>query len=101
VTRREWIGVALAAADLAFLAATIGATGHSAHAEYTTARLVPYVGLAALGGLAIAATAPPGSRQGPALGVAAGLLWAASDTSIKGPSAGSSAMAPAPCSSIR
>jgi hypothetical protein len=83
VTRREWIGVALAAAGLAFLAATIGATGHSAHADYTTARLAPFIAVAGMAGLAIAATAPAGPRQGPALGVAAGLLWAASDTSIK------------------
>src|ERR671910_340832 len=34
VTRREWIGVALTAAGLAFLAATLGATGESAHADY-------------------------------------------------------------------
>jgi hypothetical protein len=83
VTRREWIGVALAAAGLAFLAATLGSTGHSAHASYATARLVPYVAVAGLAGLAIAATARDGARQGPVLGVAAGLLWAASDTSIK------------------
>src|SRR5207249_340944 len=30
-----------------------------------------------------AAAAPTGPRQGPVLGIAAGLLWAASDTSIK------------------
>jgi hypothetical protein len=83
VTRREWIGVALAAAGLAFLAATIGATGHSAHADYTTERLAPYITVTALAGVALAATAPSGPQQGPALGVAAGLLWAASDTSIK------------------
>ena len=83
VTRREWIGVALAAAGLAFLAATIGDTGHSAHASYATARLAPYITVAACAGLAIAAVAPAGPRQGPALGIAAGLLWAASDTSIK------------------
>ncbi len=83
VTRREWIGVALAAAGLAFLAATIGDTAHSAHASYATARLVPYIALAAGAGLAIAAAAPTGPRQGPVLGIAAGLLWAASDTSIK------------------
>src|SRR6476620_11689499 len=43
VTRREWVGVALAAAGLAFLAATIGDGAHSAHADYETSRLVPYV----------------------------------------------------------
>ena len=83
VTRREWIGVALAAAGLAFLAATIGGSGHSAHSDYDVARLAPYVAAAGLGGLALAAAAPAGPQRGPALGVAAGLLWAASDTSIK------------------
>jgi hypothetical protein len=83
VTRREWIGVALAAAGPAFLAATIGGSGHSAHSDYDVARLAPYVAAAGLGGLALAAAAPAGPQRGPALGVAAGLLWAASDTSIK------------------
>jgi hypothetical protein len=83
VTRREWVGVALAAAGLAFLAATIGDTGHSAHSHYEVPRLAPYVAVAGIGGLAVAAAAPSGPHRGPILGVAAGLLWAASDTSIK------------------
>src|SRR5439155_12410183 len=60
VTRREWLGVALAAAGLAFLAATLGGTGHGAHSGYSAARLVPYVAAAGLGGLALAASAPSG-----------------------------------------
>src|SRR6188768_2873718 len=40
VTRREWIGVALAALGLAFLAATIGGTGDSAHSSYDLDRLI-------------------------------------------------------------
>jgi multidrug transporter EmrE-like cation transporter len=83
VTRREWIGVGLAAAGLAFLAATLGDTGHSAHSDYDVARLVPFIALAAGAGLALAAFAPAGPRQGVTLGASAGLLWAASDTSIK------------------
>ncbi len=83
VTRREWIGVALAAAGLAFLAATIGDGAHSAHADYETSRLVPYIAVAGLGGLALAVLAPDGPRRGVLLGASAGLLWAASDTSIK------------------
>jgi multidrug transporter EmrE-like cation transporter len=83
VTRREWIGVGLAAAGLAFLAATLGDTGHSAHSDYEAVRLVPFVALAACAGLAIAASVKPGPRQGVWLGASAGLLWAASDTSIK------------------
>lgn len=83
VTRREWIGVALAAAGLAFLAATIGDSAHSAHAHYETSRLVPYISIAAGAGLALAVFAPEGPRRGVLLGASAGLLWAASDTSIK------------------
>ena len=45
VTRREWIGVALTAAGLAFLAATLGSTGDSAHADYGDLELFLYVGL--------------------------------------------------------
>ena len=44
VTRREWIGVALTAAGLAFLAATLGDTGDSAHADYELGTLAGYVG---------------------------------------------------------
>src|ERR671914_1067161 len=44
VTRREWIGVALTAAGLAFLAATLEGTGDSAHSGYGTATLALYVG---------------------------------------------------------
>ncbi len=83
VTRREWVGVALAAAGLAFLAATLGDTARSAHSHYEVARLVPFISFAAFAGLALAALAPSDHRQGVALGAAAGLLWAASDTSIK------------------
>jgi multidrug transporter EmrE-like cation transporter len=83
VTRREWVGVALAAAGLAFLAATIGDGAHSAHADYETSRLVPYIAIAGFGGLAVAILAPDGPRRGIILGAAAGLLWASSDTSIK------------------
>ena len=40
VTRREWIGVALTAAGLAFLAATLGDTADEAHSDYAAATLV-------------------------------------------------------------
>src|SRR3954447_20758886 len=55
VTRREWAGVAMTATGLACLAATMGGTGHSAHADYTPAMLVTYVGLLAVTGTACAA----------------------------------------------
>lgn len=79
VTRREWIGVALTATGLAFLAATLGRNGHSAASHYHTAPLVLYVAGAGLLGLVLATRGAGASR----LAVSAGLLWAASDTSIK------------------
>ncbi len=83
VTRREWVGVALAAAGLAFLAATLGDTAKNAHSHYEVARLVPFITASAGAGLIVAVLAGSGERQGVALGASAGLLWAASDTSIK------------------
>jgi hypothetical protein len=83
VTRREWIGVALAALGLAFLAATLEGAGNAAHSDYETSRLVTYV--VVVSGLAVAVSAAGlgGPREGVLLGAAAGLFWAASDTSIK------------------
>jgi hypothetical protein len=80
VSRREWIGIALTAAGLAFLAATLEGAGDSAHADYGGWTLGPYVALAAGGGLALVALRPAG---GLALAVAAGLIWAGSDVTIK------------------
>jgi len=80
VSRREWIGVALTAAGLAFLAATLEGTGDSAHADYGSAELAGYVGLATVAGLGLVALRSAG---GLALAVAAGMLWAGSDVTIK------------------
>jgi hypothetical protein len=83
VTQREWIGVAMTAVGLAFLAATVGSTGDSAHSGYTPATLVAFVGLLTAAGAA-AAVAGWQTRAGASLvALAAGLLWGASDTSIK------------------
>ncbi|MEA2159168.1 MAG: hypothetical protein QOD66_1548 [Solirubrobacteraceae bacterium] len=79
VTRREWIGVGLTAAGLAFLAATLGNQGHGAQSHYRTGTLAVYVGALGAIGLVLAAR----SRRASVLAVSAGLLWAASDTSIK------------------
>ena len=79
VTRREWIGVALTAAGLAFLAATLEGTGDSAHSDYGDLTLLVAVGGATIAGAALAWRA----RGGPLLGVSAGLLWAGSDVTIK------------------
>src|SRR5215813_7472773 len=50
-TRREWIGVLLTAAGLAFLAATLADTTDSAHAAYDGTRLAIGVGGCTLVGL--------------------------------------------------
>jgi hypothetical protein len=69
---------------LAFLAATLEGTGDSAHSGYHTPTLVMYVGGAAALGLAVAAVAGrSANRAGPLLAVSAGLIWSASDISIK------------------
>jgi hypothetical protein len=83
VTRREWIGVALAALGLAFLAGTLGDTADEAHSDYEVAGLVAFLVTvsAAAGVVAWYATASP--REGVLFGAAAGLFWAASDTAIK------------------
>ena len=83
VTRREWIGVALTAAGLAFLAATLEGAGESAHSAYATATLAVYVGGAATLGLAAAVAARSSVRGSLLLAVSAGLVWGASDVSIK------------------
>ncbi len=81
VTRREWIGVGLTAAGLAFLAATLEGTADSAHADYANGTLAGYVGLATVAGLALVPLAR--SREGIVLAVSAGLLWGGSDVAIK------------------
>jgi multidrug transporter EmrE-like cation transporter len=83
VTRREWIGVGLAAAGLAFLAATLEGTGGNAHSDYEVVTLIVF--LAVVTGLAVGvAVAGSHSRHvGVALGASAGLFWAVSDTAIK------------------
>jgi len=86
VSRREWIGVALTALGLAFLAATLGETGSDKHSDYDTATLAAYVGGLALASvpLMLAARRPLSRRYaGTLLAAAAGLQWGASDVAIK------------------
>jgi hypothetical protein len=83
VTRREWIGVGLAALGLAFLAATLEGAGDEAHSEYVTSHLVSFVAIVGVGAIAVAVAAIGNAREGVMLGVSAGMFWAASDTSIK------------------
>lgn len=83
VTRREWIGVALTATGLAFLAATLEGGAGDAHADYETGHLVFYVALCGGLGLAAGLLGRGGLRTGTAFALSAGLLWGASDISIK------------------
>ncbi|MDX6647107.1 MAG: hypothetical protein QOK40_2834, partial [Miltoncostaeaceae bacterium] len=85
ITRREWIGVALVAAGLVFLTVTLDGGAGSAHGDYAPGRLAVYVGAACGLGLAAAAAARLRPAHGSTLmAAAAGLLWGASDVSIKG-----------------
>jgi len=87
VTKREWVGVALAALGLAFLAATIEGAAHSAQSDYDPLTIAVYVTLIAAAGLALAGLARGSARAGIGFGASAGMLWGASDVSIKGASA--------------
>jgi hypothetical protein len=83
VTRREWIGVALAALGLAFLAATLGDTAKDAHSDYEPVRLLVYLLIVSAAAFAVAVLATRSPREGVLFGASAGLFWATSDTAIK------------------
>ena len=83
VTRREWVGVALAALGLAFLAATLGDTASEAHSDYEDSRLIPFLVVVTGAALIVSWQAPGRAREGIMFGAAAGLFWASSDTAIK------------------
>jgi hypothetical protein len=83
VTRRDWIGVGLMAAGLAFLAATLKGTADSAHAGWHTPGLAAYVGGAVLIGTLLVVLARGRRSEGILLAASAGALWAGSDISIK------------------
>ncbi len=85
VTRREWIGVALTAIGLAFLAATLDGVASEAHNTWSAPTLSTYVAVS--GGLGMVVTIVFWGRSAFALAIAAGLLWGASDVSIKALSA--------------
>ncbi|HEX2017274.1 MAG TPA: hypothetical protein VGN69_11310 [Solirubrobacteraceae bacterium] len=95
VTQRQWIGVGLTGVGLAFLAGTLGDTARNAHNHYAGADLALYVGtLTVVGALLCASLLRPrhpargrrgvsASAGGLVLAGAAGLLWGASDVTIK------------------
>ena len=94
VTRREWIGVGLAALGLAFLAATLEGTGDEAHSDYESARLITYLVVVSAAAVIVAVIGHRGAREGVLFGASAGLFWAASDTAIKAPRASWARRAP-------
>jgi hypothetical protein len=83
-SRREWFGVALAAAGLALLAATLEGGADHAYDSFDGATLWTYVALltagAVAGAVAVVGDTP---RAGVVLAVSAGLLWGGSDVTIK------------------
>ena len=83
VTQREWIGVALTALGLAFLAATLEGAAGEAHGDYEPATLAVYIGVLVALAAAVAVTGRAGQRAGVILGASAGLFWAGSDVAIK------------------
>src|SRR3954454_9016999 len=98
VTRREWIGVALTAAGLAVAAAPMSGAGRASHNDYETATLLAYAGTLAVLGLG---TSAAGWQRRPILvAVAAGLLWGASDTTIKAASGTGGGALVAECAAI-
>lgn len=83
VSGREWVGVALAAVGLAFLAATLEGGADSALNDYDTRTLAVYAGVACVLAVVAALVAAAGPGRGPLLGASAGLFWGASDVTIK------------------
>jgi hypothetical protein len=79
VTRRELLCVGLTAAGLAFLAATLSGDASSAHSRYPPGTLAIFLTVVGVAGLALSLR----PKRPAYLAVSAGLLWAASDTSIK------------------
>jgi len=82
--RREWFGVGLTATGLALLALTLGSTAKEAHDDFAAQTLWTYVGAATALSLVASLALYAGPRwAGPALGVSCGLMWGASDVTIK------------------
>jgi drug/metabolite transporter (DMT)-like permease len=84
--RREWAGVVLAAAGLAFLALTGGGEGGTRSADYSLAAMLAWESaLVAIGTVLIVfhRTGRAPSRHGVLLGVAAGLLFTVTHVAVK------------------
>jgi multidrug transporter EmrE-like cation transporter len=83
VTRREWVGVALAALGLAVRATTIEGSAEGAHSDYEALTLAIFLAAVVTLAAGVAFFGWRSGHAGVALGASAGLFWAASDTAIK------------------
>jgi len=83
VTKRDWIGVGLAAAGLAFLAVTIEGAAGEAHSDYALSALAALVIAMTVAAAAAGFASRDAARPGILLAASAGLLWAGSDVAIK------------------
>ena len=72
VSRREWIGVALAAAGLAFLAATLDGGADEAHSDYESLTFAVFVAAVTAAGIATAVLGSSGPRAGVLFAASAG-----------------------------
>ena len=84
--RREWVGIGLAAAGLAFLALTGGGQSGTRSADYSVAAMLTWESaLVGIGTLLIVSgsSQPSHSRRGVMLGAAAGLLFTVTHVAVK------------------
>jgi drug/metabolite transporter (DMT)-like permease len=84
--RREWCGVALTAAGLAFLGLTIESSASGSHSGYSISGMVAFEGgMIILGSLLVLShrVERVRHRRGVLLGAAAGILFGVSDVAIK------------------
>jgi drug/metabolite transporter (DMT)-like permease len=86
LTRREWLGLVLSAAGLAFLAITVQDASGGANSGYSTSGMIAFeAGLVALGALLLLSGRLEQTRErhGVLLAAAGGILFGVSDISIK------------------
>jgi len=84
--KRQWLGVGLTAAGLAFLGLTAQSSMHGSHSKYSIAAMIGFEGgLVVLGSLLLLSHKVQLVRQrhGAELGAAAGILFGVSDVAIK------------------